>query len=138
PPTTAAAQSRPAPPVTQQPSRPTPPPAAPSTGAAPSDATLRDLIVAAANDVNDFWSHTRAGYKPVTLKWYRGTVSTGCGPTDGDGPFYCSMDHTGDLESPFFEALWNKGWHAGLQEGVAHEIGHYVQDLSGVHRSPRL
>ena len=48
-------------------------------------------------------------------------------------PFYCSPDRTVYLESPFLEALWKKGWSVGLQVIVAHEIGHYVQDSSGVH-----
>jgi predicted metalloprotease len=114
-----------------------PRPPTPAPTAAPTDAALRALVVSAARDLNAFWSTRLPNYTPADLYWYRGSVKTGCGTADSEGPFYCGGDRSVYIETPFFESLWKKGWTFGLQTIMAHEFGHHVQRLSGIRVMPR-
>ncbi|MDQ3076499.1 MAG: zinc metallopeptidase [bacterium] len=90
---------------------------------------------------NDMWDKIFASnnstYTPPILVLFRGSTQTGCGTADSSvGPFYCPLDEKIYLDETFFEELQTR---FGAQGGdvaeayvIAHEVGHHVQNLTGV------
>jgi predicted metalloprotease len=75
-------------------------------------------------------------FQPAPLSFYSGGGSSGCGAAQSAmGPFYCPTDGKIYLDVAFFEELQNKFGAAGdfaQAYVVAHEMGHHIQDLTGV------
>jgi len=75
-------------------------------------------------------------YRPTPLSFYGGGGRSGCGAAQSAmGPFYCPTDKTIYLDTSFFEELQTRFAAAGdfaQAYVIAHEVGHHVQDLSGV------
>jgi uncharacterized protein len=99
-------------------------------------------LTAVFHDVQAMWAQDFAAagvhYTPAMLTIFRYAVHTACGTQGASvGPFYCPADHGVYLDTRFFNAL---ALHAGVTLGdfaqayvIAHEVGHHVQLLLGVH-----
>jgi uncharacterized protein len=95
-------------------------------------------VIASTNQV---WNQEfkEEGYKYVEPKLvlFRGQTESGCGGADSRvGPHYCPTDKTVYLDETFFEELTTKFGAKGGQVAeayvMAHEIGHHVQNITGV------
>jgi predicted metalloprotease len=111
-------------------------PGAPST----SD-ELVDFLRFVTGDINDFWSGRFSqaggtGYRATTVNVFTGVVQTGCGNATSDvGPFYCPADQQVYLDLAFFRDLDQRFRAPGdfaQAYVVAHEIGHHVQNITGI------
>jgi uncharacterized protein len=96
-------------------------------------------IVADINSIQAYWLKTLRGYEPTKTRFFDGVLQTGCGPASKEvGPFYCPQDRYVYIDLGFFDELQSKlGARGGpLAEAyvLAHEYGHYVQDLTGTLR----
>ncbi len=98
-------------------------------------------IVGAANSAEKFWAaelpKSGTKFSPAKLVIYSGQTASGCGTaSNAVGPFYCPTDSKIYIDGSFFAELTNR---FGADDGalaqeyvVAHEYGHYIQDLLGV------
>ncbi|MDG2535333.1 neutral zinc metallopeptidase [Sphingomonas sp. HITSZ_GF] len=75
-------------------------------------------------------------YQPATIKFYAGSVQSGCGAASSAvGPFYCPADQGVYLDTSFFQELAQRFGAKGdfaRDYVIAHEMGHHIQDLLGV------
>ncbi|MGE0788220.1 MAG: neutral zinc metallopeptidase [Sandaracinaceae bacterium] len=91
-------------------------------------------------DTEDTWGPIFAQrgqrYEPPHLVLFRDSVSSACGlQSAAVGPFYCPGDHNAYVDLSFFDELARRYGAPGdfAQAYVlAHEIGHHVQNLTGV------
>jgi len=93
-------------------------------------------VLASTEDVwKAIFAKHGARYQEPRLVIYRGYTHSGCGGAQAQmGPFYCPADKKVYLDLSFFDELAHKLNAPGdfAQAYVlAHEIGHYVQDLQG-------
>jgi uncharacterized protein len=121
-------------------------PSFPSATASPSlpepdSASAEQRFVAAVfNDAQDEWQKIfqKAGvqYQAARLVLFSSAVQTGCGTNSSQvGPFYCPADGTVYLDTLFFRQLEQKyGVKGDFSQAfvVAHELGHHIQNLTGV------
>lgn len=77
-----------------------------------------------------------ATYRPAKLEFYRGGGNSGCGAAQSAmGPFYCPSDQSVYLDTSFFQQLHQMSGSSGNFANayvIAHEIGHHIQNLTGV------
>ncbi|MBJ7470946.1 MAG: neutral zinc metallopeptidase [Solirubrobacteraceae bacterium] len=122
--------------------------AEPGTGAypdTPEDDELAQFTGAVAVDVQDVWARlfAEAGqpYTRAQVVRFRQAVETGCGAaTSASGPFYCPVDQRVYLDMSFYRQMRDELGAAGdfaWAYVIAHEIGHHVQNLTGVFESTR-
>jgi hypothetical protein len=115
---------------------------APGAGgtAAPVD-VRKDFSARVIGDTEDVWGALfkamgRDRYPPTTLTLYRGAVRSGCGnATAAAGPFYCPADQRVYLDTSFFDELSRRfGAPGDFAQAyvIAHEVGHHVQNMTGV------
>lgn len=88
---------------------------------------------------NNLFQQQGQEYTPPNLVLFRDVTQTGCGTASSAvGPFYCPLDQTIYLDETFFDAIQRQ---LGAQTGgedvaqayvMAHEVGHHVQNLSGI------
>ncbi|MEN9657814.1 MAG: hypothetical protein RL571_1279 [Pseudomonadota bacterium] len=75
-------------------------------------------------------------YKKPTLVLFRGQVKSACGSASSAmGPFYCSADQQVYIDLSFYDELAKRYGAPGDFANayvLAHEIGHHVQNLSGI------
>ena len=93
-------------------------------------------VLASTEDVwRAIFAKYGARYQEPKLVIFRGYTRSGCGGASAQmGPFYCPADKKVYLDLSFFDELAHKLNAPGdfAQAYVlAHEIGHYVQDLQG-------
>lgn len=85
---------------------------------------------------NDVWTELMRGYRPSTLVLYTGGAQTGCGMGQSAmGPFYCPADERVYLDLTFATTLEQQLGASGdfaLAYVIGHEVGHHVQNLTGV------
>jgi predicted metalloprotease len=118
-------------------------PAGAETLPAPASTKVHDpaLLHAAFASAESMWNREFAGigqrYQHAKLVFFHTTVRTKCGEqTRETGPFYCPPSHGVYLNTDFFDALARTyGLSSGYAAGyiTAHEVGHHVQELLGVH-----
>ncbi len=75
-------------------------------------------------------------YAAPTLTLFSGSVQSACGgATSAVGPFYCPADSKVYLDTGFFQDLSDRfGAPGDFAQAyvIAHEVGHHLQNLSGV------
>ena len=106
-------------------------------------ATAEQRFVASVfTDAQDEWQKIfeKAGqqYTKARLVLFSSAVQTGCGTESAQvGPFYCPADGTVYLDLSFFREMEKKyGVKGDFSQAfvVAHELGHHIQNLTGVSR----
>lgn len=102
---------------------------------------LYDYSAVVLADTEDAWSEILQSegisYEPAKMHVFKDQVQSGCGlASSGVGPFYCSLDKALYMDLAFYDELINK---FGAKEGdfvlsyvISHEIGHHVQNVTGV------
>ena len=88
----------------------------------------------------DVWSELfRQGgqqYRPAKLEFYAVGGNSGCGQAQAAmGPFYCPSDQGVYLDTSFFKQMEQQmgaGGDFAKAYVIAHEVGHHVQNITGV------
>ncbi len=92
---------------------------------------------------NETWEqifrNSNSSYKKPKMVLFDDQVQTACGSASAStGPFYCPADFTVYMDLRFFEELHKR---FGAKRGdfaiayvIAHEIGHHVQNITGINR----
>ncbi|MBB3998124.1 KPN_02809 family neutral zinc metallopeptidase [Aureimonas pseudogalii] len=99
-----------------------------------------DFIAVVLADTEDVWSkrfqNIGQTYRDPTLVLFDRQVSSACGnASSASGPFYCPNDQKLYLDTSFFQQLSDQlGAPGDFAQAyvVAHEVGHHVQNLTGV------
>lgn len=110
-----------------------------------ADANSSDKCAVAlfTTSIQDYWAktfpeQTNGSYTPIQTKTFTGSTATACAQASSQmGPFYCPNDRTVYLDSTFFDdmlegQLGAQGGPFSIGYVVAHEYGHYVEDLLGI------
>jgi predicted metalloprotease len=101
---------------------------------------VQPLVKFVVGDVQQFWAgeFRQAGldYRPAGVVVFEDAIPTACGTgSEATGPFYCPADLRVYLEADFFRELARE-FHApgdfAQAYVIAHELGHHVQNLTGV------
>lgn len=118
-------------------------PTAPATPSLPQSTGLsqvQQFIGAVFTDAQNEWTKVFATagvqYQPARLVLFSSAVNTACGAESAKvGPFYCPADRTVYLDTSFFDEMQQRygvGGDFAQAYVVAHELGHHVQNLTGV------
>lgn len=107
----------------------------------PDEELLFDYSAVALADTEDTWNTILRQYgyeyREPTMNIFDSVVQSGCGiAQSGMGPFYCSLDEEIYMDLDFYQTLvrdfnTNDG-HFILSYVVSHEVGHHVQQVTGV------
>lgn len=107
----------------------------------PEEERLVDFVDAVMRDAQGTWSELVQGYEPTRAVLFRDAVQSACGfAQSATGPFYCPGDRKVYLDLGFFDELQNRfGARGDFAEAyvLAHELGHHVQNLTGIERRVR-
>jgi predicted metalloprotease len=114
-------------------------PQAPAQAPPADDAQARFVSIVLA-DTEDTWKEifktANASYVDPKLVLFRGATQTACGTGQSAmGPFYCPADSKVYLDMSFFQDMQTKLNAPGdfaRAYVIAHEVGHHVQNLTGV------
>jgi uncharacterized protein len=109
-------------------------------GAPDADRQVTRFLAFVARDVQAYWArefgHHGRRFVPAQLVVFRRSVRSGCGlASSATGPFYCALDRRVYLDVGFFRQLAAEFRAPGdfaQAYVIAHEIGHHVQNVSGV------
>ena len=114
------------------------------TGAANGQSTLdpntRTLLTRVLGSTERRWTDLFAAqgqqYQPTKMVAYSRQDRSGCGVAQAAmGPFYCPTDQSIYIDPTFFEELSTRfGAQGDFAQAyvIAHEVGHHVQNLTGV------
>jgi uncharacterized protein len=83
----------------------------------------------------DTWGRLVQNYQPAKLEFYQGGGQSGCGAAQSAmGPFYCPADQSVYLDTAFFQQLnqMSGGGDFANAYVIAHEVGHHIQNITGV------
>ena len=108
--------------------------------APPSGDRQAQFVSVVLADTEDVWGQIFAQsgqrYQPPKLVLFSGAVATACGTGQSAmGPFYCPGDFKVYLDMDFFNTLSQElGAPGDFAKAyvIAHEVGHHVQNLTGV------
>ena len=107
----------------------------------PQDEERAEFVSVTLADTEEVWTRLfqdQLGrtYDPATLVLFKGSTPSPCGGASGaTGPFYCPADQKVYLDTDFFTTMSRElgaGGAVAAAYGVAHEIGHHVQDELGI------
>lgn len=115
-------------------------PSAESRTASPAEDRLADFISVVLADTEDTWQalFRQMGqiYQEPSLVLYSDAVESACGYAQAAvGPFYCPRDQKVYIDLSFYQDLkdrFNAPGDFAQAYVVAHEIGHHVQNLTGI------
>lgn len=101
---------------------------------------LVDFVGVVVKETENLWTQVFANsgetYPKPPVVLFTGQTNSGCGVADArTGPFYCPVDSKVYIDLSFYDELHRKFGAPGdfAQAYVlAHEIGHHVQNLTGV------
>lgn len=118
---------------------------APSQPRSAAENEAADFVSVVLADTEDVWSmvFNQAGsrYQPPTLVLYTGATRTdACGLGQAAaGPFYCPGDYKVYIDLAFINELRRLGAPGDFAFAyvIAHEVGHHVQNITGVAREVR-
>lgn len=75
-------------------------------------------------------------YRPAKISFYTGGGNSGCGAAQSAmGPFYCPTDQGVYLDTSFFQQMQQQlggGGDFAYAYVVAHEVGHHIQNITGI------
>ncbi|MGB4857918.1 MAG: neutral zinc metallopeptidase, partial [Dokdonella sp.] len=121
-----------------------------TTGSAPQTAPVEnneqtEFVRHVLGSTEDVWAPMfKAGgqqYPPPTLVLFSGGVRSACGAASSAmGPFYCPGDRKVYLDLDFFREMETKFRASGdfaRAYVIAHEVGHHVQNVTGVMQQVR-
>lgn len=111
-----------------------------SQRSSPQEEETKAFMATVLAETEDTWNgiFQSAGerYEEPKMVLFSGSVKSACGfASAASGPFYCPGDRKVYLDMSFFDELANKFDAAGdfaQAYVVAHEVGHHVQNLTGV------
>jgi predicted metalloprotease len=114
----------------------------PSAGA---NDTGKDFVAGVLGSTEDVWSAlfqaSGSQYPQPKLVLFRNLVQSACGrATSATGPFYCPGDDKVYLDLSFFDELARRFKAPGdfaQAYVIAHEVGHHIQNVTGVERKVR-
>ena len=114
---------------------------APSYEASPEEERLVDFVSFVLDDAQGTWSKLLRDYRNAKLVLFRDGIRSACGSAESAmGPFYCPADQKVYIDLAFYEELQRRFGAPGdfAQAYVlAHEIGHHVQNITGIEREVR-
>lgn len=101
---------------------------------------LADFVAVVVQDTEDLWTEVfaenDASYAPANVVLFTQTDRSACGLADArTGPFYCPADQNVYIDLAFYDTLRSQfGAPGDFAQAyvIAHEIGHHVQNLTGV------
>jgi uncharacterized protein len=101
---------------------------------------MRQFVSVVLADTEDVWSQLFKSmgrtYDDPKLVLYSDRVSSACGlASAASGPFYCQDDQKAYLDLSFFQEMkdrFNAPGEFAEAYGIAHEIGHHVQNELGI------
>ncbi len=107
----------------------------------PEEEKLVDFVDAVMRDAQGTWSQLVQGYEPTRAVLFRDAIQSACGMgQSATGPFYCPGDRKVYLDLGFFDELRRRlgaGGDFAQAYVLAHELGHHVQNLTGIERRVR-
>jgi predicted metalloprotease len=95
-------------------------------------------VLGSTTDVwKDIFKQSGKNYPEPRLVLFRSATASGCGVATSDvGPHYCPADQTIYIDETFFAELQQrfkaKGGDVAEAYVIAHEVGHHVQNESGI------
>ncbi|WP_299017758.1 neutral zinc metallopeptidase [uncultured Polaribacter sp.] len=99
---------------------------------------LADFSNQVLRSTEDVWNQIIPNYKEPTLVLFTNSVSSACGSaSSATGPFYCPGDDKLYIDLSFFEEMTRKLNAPGdfaQAYVIAHEVGHHIQNLTGMTR----
>lgn len=107
----------------------------------PARRNMEDMLSVVLADTEDVWHQKFAEvgerYEEPKLMFFEERVRSGCGVAGkSTGPFYCPVDKTIYMDVTFANDLQRKfggqGGDFAMAYVLAHEIGHHVQNQSGL------
>jgi predicted metalloprotease len=109
-------------------------------GAPDPEAAAVEFVSFVLDDIQVSWSEqfAQAGkqYEDAKLVLFTTGVESGCGfAPSSTGPFYCPADQMVYLDLGFFEELagrYNAPGDFAQAYVIAHEIGHHIQNITGI------
>jgi uncharacterized protein len=101
---------------------------------------LADFVAVVLKENEDLWeavfAQNNLSYTPPTLVLFTDQTQSACGLGDAQiGPFYCPQDNRIYIDLSFYDQLRDRFGAPGdfAQAYVlAHEVGHHIQNLTGV------
>ena len=111
---------------------------APTTNASSDE--LAEFVGVVVKDTEDLWAEVfqqnNMTYTPPRVVLFSDTTQSGCGVAQSaSGPFYCPNDQKVYIDLVFYDQLRQQfGAPGDFAQAyvIAHEIGHHVQNLTGV------
>ncbi len=116
-----------------------------STTPTPAEEETVNFVGVVLADTEDVWhglfQEQGSQYVEPSLVLFRGQVDSACGlASSAVGPFYCTLDRNVYLDLEFFADLkerFNAPGDFAAAYVIAHEVGHHVQQLTGISEKVR-
>jgi predicted metalloprotease len=102
----------------------------------PQEEQMVDFVDAVMGDIQKTWTPILPNYQRTQVVLFRSSIQSACGLAGAaSGPFYCPNDRKVYLDLSFFDELKRRFQAPGdfaQAYVIAHEVGHHVQNLTGV------
>ncbi|TJV25959.1 MAG: neutral zinc metallopeptidase [Mesorhizobium sp.] len=111
-----------------------------SGSATPANDEMKQFVATVLAETEDTWTGIFKSqgltYEDPKLVLFSGQIRSACGSaSSAAGPFYCPGDHKVYLDTTFFQQLDQQFGASGdfaQAYVIAHEVGHHVQNLTGI------